>query len=65
MDAAGRFRNNVDAATGPVGLEAGLPVEQRPIAPGKVRRPLPPWDAAFPGVFLRAETRDGRRSFPP
>ena len=31
----------------------------RPIAPGKVRSPLPPWDPLFPGAFF-ARVRKGR-----
>ena len=29
-------------------------IAQRPIAPGKVTCPLPPWDTAFPGAFFFA-----------
>ena len=36
----------------------GLPwLARRPIAPGNVWCPLPPWDAAFPGAFFRASRR--------
>ncbi len=30
-------------------------VTQPPIAPGKVKCPPPPWDAAFPGAFFCAD----------
>lgn len=35
----GSFRQDVDS-------------QNRPIAPGEERNPLPPWDPSFPGAFF-------------
>jgi hypothetical protein len=32
--------------------DANTRVDGKPIAPGRVTCPLPPWDAAFPGAFF-------------
>jgi hypothetical protein len=39
----------------------GVAVAERPIAPGNVSCPLPPWDIAFPGAFFCAQAARARR----
>ena len=49
MDASGTLRTYYERPT--YGRKA-VAIAERPIAPGKVSCPKPPWDTAFPGAFF-------------
>ena len=49
-DAGGRFETLREMSTDRKRGSSAL--VRRPIAPGKARRPLPPWDPIFPGAFF-------------
>jgi hypothetical protein len=56
---AGRFGHTTNARADGT---CAAPFEERPVAPGKVSCPKPPWDTAFPGAFFCAHPKPHRRS---